>query len=104
MESGIKGREAIRSGPVPLGSDIEEKNYTGRDPSSGVNDLSNILGAPALGSDKRKMRDHSIGRLVGLRSVESLDSTHVAYTNASLLQKYGREGGLKLHGWLTGFP
>lgn len=48
--------------------------------------------------------DHSIGRLVGLRAVESLDSTHVTYTNASLCQKYGREGGLKLRGWLTCFP
>lgn len=48
MESGMNGREEIRSGLVPLGGDTEEKNYTGRDPPSGVNDEQHI-GCPSTG-------------------------------------------------------
>lgn len=48
MESGMKGREAIRSVLVPLGGDTEEKNYTGRDSPSGVNDEQHT-GFPSTG-------------------------------------------------------
>ena len=49
MESGRKGREVIRSGPVSRRRDTEvEGDYMGRDPPWG---LSHILGTPALGSD-----------------------------------------------------
>ena len=45
MYLGRQGREAIRSGPVPLGGDTEEEDYTGGDPPCGVSSLSQILGA-----------------------------------------------------------
>ena len=52
MESGRKGREAIRLQPVPLGRDSEEnRDYTGRDLPLGVGRWRHTLGAPALGSE-----------------------------------------------------
>ena len=58
-ESGKKRIDEIRSVPVPLGGDSEEKgDYTSRYPPWGVSGLSNILGAPALGSDTGKTSPH----------------------------------------------
>lgn len=54
-ESGREGREAIRSEPLPLGGDSEEKgDNTGGDLPWGVNGSGHILGALVLGSDKGK--------------------------------------------------
>ena len=52
-----KGREALRSGLVPLGEDSEAKGeYKGRDSPWGVSVSSHILGAPVLGSKPGKTR------------------------------------------------
>ena len=54
---GIKGKEAIKSRPVPLRWNSEEEgDYTGRDPPWGVSGLSHILGSPVLESNTRKIK------------------------------------------------
>jgi len=45
MQLGRHGREAIRSGPVTLGGDTEDGDYTTGDPPWGVSSLSQTLGA-----------------------------------------------------------
>lgn len=51
-ESNQKQRQAVRSGPMPLGGDSEEKeDYKGEDPPWGVSSSSYILDTPVLGSD-----------------------------------------------------
>lgn len=69
----------------------KKKDYTGGDPLSGVNDLSNMLGALAfvVWEKEDETLDWRAGR-TNWRAVESLYSTHVEYTHDSLLQKYGR--------------
>ena len=50
MESGTKEREVIRSVPVPLGEDSEEKgDYMGRGSPWGVSSSSHLLEATAMG-------------------------------------------------------
>lgn len=52
-ELGRKEREAIRSGPVPLGGDTEEKgDYMEEDPPWGISITSHLLGSPVLRSNK----------------------------------------------------
>ena len=56
MESGGKRREVIRSEPVSLGGDSEEKGDSiCGDPPWGVSGLNHTLGVPALGSATGKM-------------------------------------------------
>ena len=45
MQLGRQGREVIRSGPVTLGGDTEDGDYTTGDPPWGVSSLSQTLGA-----------------------------------------------------------
>lgn len=55
-ETGKKGKQAIRLGPVTLGGDLEEKgDYMGKGPPCRVRGSSHILDASALGSNKGKM-------------------------------------------------
>lgn len=59
------GRDEIRSEPVPLGRDSEEKrDYIGGDAPWEVSGSSHILSVPALGSDKEKT--NALGWLKGL--------------------------------------
>ena len=67
-----------------------------------MSDLSHILGAPALGSDTGKLialgwRERETNR----RAVGSLDPSCEESVYACLLLK---QGGLKLHQSLAGFP
>ena len=50
-ESSQKQRQAIRSGPMPLGGDSEEKDNYKEDLPWGVSSSSYILDTPVLGSD-----------------------------------------------------
>ena len=55
MELSKKGRQAIMSGSLPMGGDIEEEgDYLGGDILWVVNDSGHILGAPILGYETRK--------------------------------------------------
>lgn len=96
-ELGRKEREAIRSGPVPLGGDTEEKDYMGEDPPWGISTTSHLLGSPVLGSNTgRQLRQLpwlAVG-LVGLAGglLEAL-ALHVRSAHQYLLLKQGQKQG-----------
>ena len=67
MESGRKGKDMIRSGPVPLKGDTEEKrDYIGGDPPWGVSSSSHRLGISLLGSNTGETGPWLAGGLLGL--------------------------------------
>ena len=103
MESGRKGREVIRSGPVPLRRDTEvEGDYMGRNPPWG---LSHILGTPALGSDIGKMRPRSWleNQWVNKGDLRNVDSDNEGHAHTCLLLEQDGESILKLEGTLVCF-
>ena len=78
------GRDEIRSEPVPLGRDSEEKrDYIGGDAPWEVSGSSHILSAPALGSDKEKTNPlgWSKGLWTNKRTVENRDSGQEEHAN-----------------------
>ena len=88
---------------MPQGGDSEEKeDFKVRDPPWGVNGLNYILGTLVLGSNTEKISslDCLEDSVTNRRAVGSLASTSVEHTPTCLLPRQGRDGGLKLHGWL----
>ena len=76
MESDRKGIEAVSTGPVLLGGNTEQKgDYMGRDPSQGVSNSRDILGASDLRFSKKKplwLVEGPIGLLIRLQKTSTL--------------------------------
>ena len=101
MESSRKGREAIKSEPVTLRRDY----YMDCNPIFGMNNSSHILGAHPWSLTQGRWAHLTGWRAseTNKRDVGNLDSTHEKHVHTYLLQKQGREGGLKtvpVAGWL----